>query len=252
MGFEIPDSVRVIIKRVFACSFIHVFNIPQFVEEIENGVFFNCFDKPEIIFSPGSKLKKLGFKAFDYLKPLRINNENFHTTESGVVMSNNPRGIVFVPKHLTSLTIDPGIEVIYSCEFYRSNINLLFFPNSLKRIYRSALRCSYVQSVNFAGGTELDLLDSFALDSGRVERICLPKVKGKLKKSSLDGIHYCIDFPADYNPEYIDEEALTFYEYRKPSIYCPESSIPAVARLRYTKGNEITIVKDNAFFIFIS
>lgn len=128
IGFEISDSVRVIKKRAFACSFIHVFNIPQFVEEIENGVFFNCFDKPEIIFSPGSKLKKLGFKAFEYLKSLRIDNENFHTTESGVVMSNNPRGIVFVPKHLTSLTIDPGIEVIYSCAFYKSNINQLFFP----------------------------------------------------------------------------------------------------------------------------
>lgn len=74
----------------------------------------------------GSMPSSLNFKAFAK-KPesLIINNENFVTTENDVVMSLNPRGIVFVPSKLTELKIDMNVEVIYMRAFERTNMAVI-------------------------------------------------------------------------------------------------------------------------------
>lgn len=134
-NFEIPEGIRVIGRKAFYFSAISgKLIIPASVEVIEDEAFKYC-EKLEVIeFSSGSNLKSIGFSAFYHLTDLIITNKNFVKDVNGVVMSLNPRGIVFVPQSLTELQINSDIEIIYSYAFNESQIKSLSFPMSLKKI----------------------------------------------------------------------------------------------------------------------
>lgn len=117
-SFVIPFGVRVIKRRAFSKSIIKgVLIIPSSEEVIEEEAFIDCATIRVIEFAEGSRLRSLAFNSFFVLHNLIINNENFVKREDVVVISLNPRGIVFVPKELTEIEIDPGVEVIYSRVF---------------------------------------------------------------------------------------------------------------------------------------
>lgn len=79
------------------------FTIPASIETVEKCAFF-CYDRI-IEFETGSKLRSFDFEAFSCrLESLIINNENFIMSDSGVAMSLNPRGIVFVPSKLREIS----------------------------------------------------------------------------------------------------------------------------------------------------
>lgn len=180
--FEIPDGVRVIKESVFCETHISDLEIPASVEIIEDGAFLHSSLR-NIKFSTGSQLKYLGFNSLRRVKSLVINKDNFITKENVVVMSLNPRGIVFVPKELTELEIDSDVEVIYSFAFWKSRIRSLKLPKSLKKIYLGSLS-AISPEITFEEGTELEFIDN-AFQNYGIEYIKLPPIVGDMKNASI-------------------------------------------------------------------
>lgn len=218
--FQIPRTVRIIKKSAFDGYSFKLYMkkliIPKSVEVIEAGVFSNS--RLDVIeFEEGSKLKELNPNAFPRLDSLIINNENFVQLENGVVMSLNPRGIVFAPKDLKEIEIDENVEIINSYAFSGCPIRKLNFPKSLKKIYRGAFINSKLEEITFEEGTELDVIDQDSFTELSVKRIKLPIIK-RTADQSLKGIgfihNYCVE-----------------------DIVCPVPSIHAIAKicLRYNK-----------------
>lgn len=176
--FIIPEGVRVIKSSAFSNS--RIYNrlfIPASVETIEKMAFNNCFDLKNIIFAPGSRLKSLAYNSFCCLDNLIINNENFVRREDDVVISLNPPGIVFVPKHLTEFDVGSDVEVIYSNAFCESSIESLILPKSLKKIEFGAFNHSKLPSVTFEDGAELDYISSGAFLELNIDYFKFPIVK---------------------------------------------------------------------------
>lgn len=237
-SFEIPDSVRVIKRRAFYGSKVTEIMIPASVEIIEDEAFRSC-DKLKIVkFAEDSKLRSLGVEAFPHLENLIINNESFITRSDGVIISQNPKGIVFVPKQLTEIEVDHDVEVIHSFAFYGSKIKNIKLPKSMKRICFCAFCRSRLESVTFEDGTELDFIHEKAFSAPCIKCIEFPQTKEVNFPVTCDkcGI---IKFPPNFNPKTTG----------KPSgdsslrIICPRSSLLAVVRIfpynKYQKKWEI-------------
>lgn len=225
--FEIPDGIRVIKKGALQDNRFHkVLLIPASVEVIEDGAFPSYMSYDAVEFAEGSRLKTLGFKALPNTRSLVLNNENFATMKNGVVMSMNPRGIVFVPNSLTELEIDPDIEVIYSYAFYQSNIKTLSFPKSLKKICKRAFENSTkLKSVTFEEGTELDSISKEAFKGVEFKKFKFPMVKGKISKS-IDLKCHEIELPPNFSPS--PKNRLFLQSCCLMSVTCPKSSINAI------------------------
>lgn len=218
--FEIPDGVRVL--RKLSLNEVNYYYIPASVEVVEKRTF--NYQDPNIIFSYGSRLRYLDFKAFEYRpKSLIINNENFVTKQNHVVISLNPHGIVFVPDHLEELEVDPNVEVIYAHAFEKSKIKRLHFTKSLKKIYDFAFNHSEICSITFEEGTHLDLLGIFVFTGSKVENVSLT-VNDKLYRCSSINGEYSIELPKDFSCKHMTS-MITNYGHLK-SIICPRLSLP--------------------------
>lgn len=238
--FTIPPGVKVI-KRAFSFSKIkEELLIPASVEIIEDNAFKNS--KLNIRFEEGTKIRSIGFHSFGKLDSLVINNEHFTTNENGVIMSINPKGIVFVPKSLENLNIDQDIEVVYSNAFYQSKIDVLNFPPTLKRIYSDAFSSSEIKEINFAEGTELDFFEKNHRMLPNLQKLILPPIKDFFCFGSL----FCesikvLMFPSNFAPKEVKfDEANEFY-IRK--IYVPKSSMKSVALLGISAEMDIIIIE---------
>lgn len=136
--FIIPNDVKIIRKHaLFHSNISDRITIPASVEIVEDhSLYFsgsvNWLDTIE--FEEGSKLKSLDLNSFSTLKQLILSNDNFIQSEYGVVMSLNPRGIVFVPKHLTELEIDSKVVVIFSHAFLGSRHQKSQIPKYIKTL----------------------------------------------------------------------------------------------------------------------
>lgn len=91
----------------------------------------------------------------------------------------NPRGIVFVPKSLENLEIDPDVEFICSRAFSFTKITSL----RLSKIFSFAFYDSNLRSIIFEEGTDLDTLGRDAFKCRQVDNINL-MVIGKMYKYS--------------------------------------------------------------------
>lgn len=226
--FEIPDSVRAIKRGCFLRSqVINYLKIPSSVEVIEDFAFQFCGYIDIIEFQEGSKLKKIGFNALGGSEDLIINNENFIKRDDGVVISLNPLGIVFVPKRLTELEIEEGVEVIYSSAFYKSNISSITLPKSIKKIYKSAFESAKLESVTFEEGTELDFLYSYSFADTNIKSIELPHIRDEVGRFVFGNSLECIEFPPNFDSSIFSKMALNCcYDIKK--VICPRSSLPCV------------------------
>lgn len=239
--FEIPEGVRVIKKRAFYGSMIYnCLVIPSSVEVIEKEAFYQCFYLKKIIFNDGSRLKSLAHNAFGFLKELIINNESFVTKENGVIMSQNPRGIVYVPRKLAEINVEPDIEVIYSNSFYKSKINRIKLPKSLKKISSDAFLSSRLESIEFEEGTELDSIGSNAFIFSRDKEIKLPFVKGKFDLRAFGGINVLV-FPPNLSPASFKESLENPISCIK-KIICPISLINALAQIDFSKDVSVDFI----------
>lgn len=147
---NMSPSVEIIAERVFDCS--------QSVSEFESG----------------SRLRSLDFEAFvQKPKCLVISNENSIMIDDGVVVSLNPRGIVFVPKYLD---FDSNVEVIYSHAFEFSEI-------AKTRYFFNAFWSSWLRSIRFDEGTYLEVLREYIFAFSDVGNIILT-VDGKSDRCS--------------------------------------------------------------------
>lgn len=191
--------------------------------------FINCFDLKNIIFAPGSRLKSLAYNSFCCLDNLIINNENFVRREDGVVISLNPPGIVFVPKHLTEFDVGSDVEVIYSNAFCESSIESLILPKSLKKIEFGAFNHSKLSSVTF-----LEL---------NIDYFKFPIVKEGLDIYTISSEIRKIEFPSNFNPSKIDYNFL-FKCKRLREVICPASSLQALASIYLNECVKIKVIED--------
>lgn len=238
--FEIPNCVSVIKKRAFVDSSVSKLIIPPSIEVIEDEIFHSIpYSIVTIEFSAGSRLKYLGLNSLPNLNNLIINNENFVTLDNGVVMSLEPRGIVFVPRDLTELEIDPDVEVIYSYAFCNSNIETLKLPKRLKKIGEYAFENAKVSYLTF-DEIELDYVDKHAFSGTNFRHFKFPLIKGEIKENFEFGESEIIEFPPNFN--------FKCYElpndYSKKKIICPRSSIQVVAEHIYDYDDTPEIIED--------
>lgn len=241
--FEIPEGVRVIKKGALD---IYLTNghivIPSSVEVIEEKVFSLTSSIESIEFSAGSKLKSLGFESLPRLRSLIINNENFITNESGVVMSMNPRGIVFVPRELTELEVDSDVEVIFSNAFFESNIVSLKLPKSLKKIYNSAFINSNISDLTFEDGTELDFIDEFAFSDTEIKHLKLPPIVGDMRNRGIYIACDVIELPPKLDSQYV--KGLSINAYSEQRVILPESSAKTASTMFFGRQTSIEIIED--------
>lgn len=215
---QIPDGVCVIREKAMI-SGERIF-IPASVEVIEKWAF-----KWAIIeFASGSKLRSLDFEAFvEKPRSVIINNENFVTMDNGVVMSLNPRGIVFVPNNLKEINIDPNIEVIYSCSFAYTRITNIQLPKSIKKIFSCAFLCLALKNFSIEEETDIETLGHELFSFLNVEKGCL-RVGGKMYRFSTD----TLELPPNFSPDHMRCICLQYSSEQK--IICPRSSILALAQ----------------------
>lgn len=242
---EIPESIKVIKKKSLSSSSIpDELIIPSNVEVIEDRF---CDDRAEfkkLIFEEGSQLKSLGFHRLATFNSITINNEHFTTRENGVVVSNNPIGIVFVPKDLVELDIDFDVEIVYSKAFNGCKIERLSFPKSLKKIYDFAFSDSCLESITFEEGTELDFIKKYAFNNTKLEHLKLPLIKGKLGCLAYDYFSRLnsVEFPPNFNPTDMNHDFIYNVESLE-KIICPKSSLPAVVSLFYDSDVKFEIIE---------
>lgn len=227
--FEIPEGVRVIKKTAFDSSkiFGSLF-IPASVEVIEDEAFLFCDDLDTIVFSEGSRLRSIGINTFTELEDLILDNENFVMSENGVIISQNPKGIVFFPEKITNYEMEPDIEIIYSNAFALCPIQNFCFPKSLKKIGRGAFFESYITTITFEEGAELDFIDDDAFNRTEIINMKFPLIKEKLGDISEIYNLETIEFPPNFCPKKI--KSFEVGESFKKFI-CPRSSIEAVASI---------------------
>lgn len=244
--FEIPDGVRVIKRKALSSANIpNRLIIPASVEVIEKEALDTNFLAHIIEFQSGSRLKYLAYDAvYSYYDDIIINNENFIKMENGVVMSLNPKGIVFVPRELTEIET-LGVEVIYSRAFLRSSIKILKLPRTLKKIYDAAFYDSSIESIIFEKGTELDYIGKWPFEATKIQILKLPRINGEINHTLLDLDANIIEFPPNLKITSIDYATLNLKNPKK--IICPKSSLPVLADLLCKKGeiyNEFCIIDD--------
>lgn len=242
--FEIPRGVKVIKSHAFFCSKIsYRLVIPSSVEVIEDFAFSYCKHLKIIEFESGSMLKSLELDSLWKLEDLIINNESFIKREDGVVLSQNPPGIVFVPKHLTELEVDSGIEVIYSNAFYKSSIKKIRLPKSLKKIKERSFMKTKIKYITFEDGTELDFIEGEAFYYSKFQNLKLPLVKDLLDSFSLECCVKSIEFPPNFNPSNIDDYSISSC-FELETIICPASSLYALAQMGFEEQIKVLIVED--------
>lgn len=236
--FEIPEGVKIIKTCAFYNSNIsNRLIIPSSVEIIEDDAFFCCMKLKIIEFAPGSKLKSLGFRSLNILEDLIIKRED------GVVISQNPPGIVFVPKHLTELEVDTDIESIYSYAFYESNIKNIKLPKSLKKIMNESFLNSKIENITFEEGTELKYIKRGAFSHSRIQNLKLPLVKSLLEEFSLECSAKLIELPPNFSPSIVDEFTLSGC-FKLETIICPASSLQFLAQNILSDTIKVLIVED--------
>lgn len=240
--FQIPSNVRIIKHRTFCYSFIAgEILIPKSVEEIEDEAFLYCMNLKSINFCSGSNLKSLGLNSFPKLEDLSIKNKHFINDKKAAIISINPRGIVFTNKLMTSFELDSNIEVIYSNAFKDSTITSIKFPKSIKKICKCVFNRSNLKRVDFAEGSELDLIDDEAFFDCFIQRIKLPLIKEKLGNAL--GKHLkVIEFPPNFRPNSLSSYLLlNCMDLQK--VICPKSSFSSLARLNFQNDLEIEIIE---------
>lgn len=101
------------------------------------------------------------------MKSLVVNSPNYKALDNGVVISIQPRGIIFAPcdLELHVLEIDPEIQEIHPGAFIDTQIEKISFPPSLEGIYNGAILSHYGVKLEFRKGTELEFLESHAITS---------------------------------------------------------------------------------------
>lgn len=260
--FKIPNNVRIIKKKVFYSSSIsevmikskygyssyyqvtsevetgHL-TIPASVEIIEIKAFEYAYNLKIIEFEEGSKLKSLAFDSLPVLEDLIINNENFVKKENGVVISLNPKAIVFVPRQLTELLFDFDVEVIYSRAFFKINIKKMVLPKSLKIICSMAFEEAKIESLEFEEGTVLDSIEYRAFYKSKIEYLKLPLIKRKLSGFSLEA--ETIEFPPDFSPSFVSENSI---ECKVKHVICPISSLQAMANIIFSQSYPDMVIID--------
>lgn len=219
---KVPDGARIISKILLSNLIIikRIF-IPASVEVIEDDAFHFNFMLDAIEFEEGSRLKSLGFNALPKLKDLIINNEHFVKMENGVVMSMNPRGIVFVPVELTEIDIDPCVKVIYSNAFYGTKLKNILIPKSVKKIYSSAFYGIMKDTVTFEEGYILDFIDDNSFCESIIRYIKFPHIK--LRLSFCPHKIQVIEFPSNFELEDMSHSFIDCYLIEK--VICPRSSV---------------------------
>lgn len=89
------------------------------------------------------------------LDDIIIDNEHFIKRDDVVVVTNCPKGIVFVPKNLKNFVIDSNVEIMFSSSLFNIPINEITFPKSMKKLYLD--KFERIHSISFEGGTELEI-----------------------------------------------------------------------------------------------
>lgn len=263
--FEIPKTVRIIKKGAFMHSHITSLDIPESVEIIDQSA-FEVSNLRTIRFAENSNLKQICSHAFygtevvsmifprslqsldlnslnSNVKQLKIMNENFFTDSRGIVYSRNPNGIVFVPRRLTSISIDPNLEVIYGGAFIGSQITSLSLPQTLKRIGEYAFFKSKIEHIHFHPECELIEIQSRAFFETKLKVVELPRVTENFGSNIFA---YCaldtLIYPSNFNPKNIEMLLRTEY-YTCKKVVIPFSSLNRLARMDFSKG-EINILMD--------
>lgn len=230
MCFIIPDGVRVVKRKAFQNVIFTKIVFPASVEVIEDDAFHSFKQQRGVEFAEGSRLKSV--RSLPMTDALIINNENFITKENGVVMSLNPRGIVFVPNELIELKIDPDVEIIYSNAFIRSKIKQLFIPKSMKNIFRGAFVNSRIESLIFEEGTVLDYAEFSGL---YYKTLKIPLVKDYLEFGLLLG-YEILELPPNFAPKQTKIRYQIFTNnHSVKKIIVPKSSTSWIASLSVDK-----------------
>lgn len=228
-SFRIPDGVKVIKEDAFNGCQISEVIIPPTVEVIDTSAFCFCYSLEKVTFEQNSNLREIkgccfsnteikelklpssvqyidpaAFEKMEQIKKITISGANFRTNEQGIVYSMNPSGIVFVPRNVTRIEVPQDVEVIYSNSFTGTKIKELKFPATLKVIASYAFNDSRLQKIEFAEGTELSEIGSFAFDQAKLKNLTLPLITEKFDSFAFSGNTIdTLSIPAHFNPKEI-------------------------------------------------
>lgn len=191
-------------------------------------LYFNCSENADVFLPPS--VEKIQYDTFFKLRSLNIMNHNFKTSGEGVVTSYRPRAILFVPPNVESIDIDPELEIIFSFAFYKSRIKSISLPRTLKIIGQGAFLDSSLENIEFAEGTELDLLDTESLCARNLRSVKLPNVRGEMGDSIIVKDFLQIEFPKNFCPKICNGGLIEFSNVRQEDqrIILPFSSIESI------------------------
>lgn len=198
LKLEFPMSVKIIRTNSIAnCLFFQI-DIPIYIEEIKDFAFCANEMLTKVTFSDGSRLQHIGKGLFKgskikslslpesvesididafvglQLDSLEINNSKYVTDYEGVVHGMDPPGIVFVPKNIDKITLNPKLRVIYGNCFRMSKINTIIIPVNVKTIGTNAFASPYIEKIKFKPDVKLEYIGKNAFYCSNLVELELP------------------------------------------------------------------------------
>lgn len=186
------------------------------VEEIKKEAFYNCPALTTITFAENSKLKIIGEYAFETTgiteitipaSVTQIASNAFNSCNSlakinveagntayysldGILIDKATNKVILKPRaHSGEISLE-GAKIIPSGIFSENtSLTSIVIPNSVETIGEKAFYyCSNLQSVNFASGSKLKTIESYAFYSCKITEITIPK---SVTSISQDAFKYC-------------------------------------------------------------
>ena len=140
--YTIPDSVAIIGKNAFFCSWLYSVTIPNGVTTIENTAFCGCYRLNSITIPSSVTTIKGGFWGSLSLNSIDVNNDNsMYSSENGVLFNKSKTVLISYPAgKMGDYVIPDGVTSIGSSAFYCSKLHSISIPSSLTSMGQDALR----------------------------------------------------------------------------------------------------------------
>ena len=122
---------------------------------------YTVFNSSEIVSVRLSKtITEIGGFAFVGTPDIKVTvdpDSEYLTVDDGALYSKDKKSLFFVPKNITSLTIDKNTNAIAPAAFYKSNISKIVIPGNVKTIGQQAFIYSSLKQVEIENGiTSID------------------------------------------------------------------------------------------------
>ena len=173
----------------FCSTSIEQVDFPSTLEEIDIGVFSSCESLQSIYFPKNSKLKKIGYGAFNGCKTLTQIDFPASLEEIGKSVFNRCKYL-----HTIIFPKDSELRKIGYDAFCSTSIKYVDFPSTLEEIDDGAFyECELLQSIIFPKDSKLKEIGKYVFDGCKsLKEIkvskgskCLDIIKGYIKKNNF-------------------------------------------------------------------